>query len=239
MANELAGAVAGALDRPQPLGWGPDPEIERVTEDFAVVTGSVDIAVGQLVCLREALRLHLQGKMAVADEAESLCRMGMVIDRAIGVAVRRLSTRLEEEAYIDSLTGLLNRRALGRDLERELGRAIRYGRPLAVMVADLDGLKVVNDTQGHPAGDERLRAMAHGLTNALRMGDQAYRIGGDEFVVVLPEAVAETAEAVAKRVEGAGSPIFTWGASCYPDDGDRLDVLIDTADHRLLAKRSR
>lgn len=234
MAEDVIIAVGRALARPQPLGWGPDPDIECVTETFAVATGSVDVAVGQLVCLREALRTHVEGRLPAEEEAETLTRMSMLVDRAIGVAARRMSTRLEAEAHIDPLTGLLNRRALRRDLQRELGRAGRHGRSLTVIVADLDGLKTVNDTQGHAAGDSVLRAMAVGLGDALRVGDQAYRLGGDEFVVMLPEATAETAEAVVMRVEGSGAPRFTWGAASFPEDGADADTLLDLADSRLL-----
>lgn len=239
MATEVIVAVARALARPQPLGWGADPEIESVTESFAVTAGSVDVAVGQLVCLREALRLHVQGRVPREEETETLSRISMVVDRAIGVAARRITTRLEEEAHVDPLTALLNRRALGRDLERELGRAGRYGRCLTVIMADLDGLKAVNDTEGHAAGDSLLRSMAAGLSDALRVGDEAYRVGGDEFVVMLPEATPATAEAVALRVKGSGAPSFTWGSASYPDDGEDPEALLDLADRRLLAKRAR
>lgn len=239
MAVEVITAVARALARPQPLGWGADPEIERLVEGFAIAAGSVDLVVGQLVCLREALRIHVQGRVPAAEQYETVTRMTMVVDRAIGVAARRMSTRLEEEAHLDPLTGLLNRRALSRDLERELGRAGRHSRFLTVIVVDLDGLKTVNDRGGHAAGDRALRAMAEGLNEALRVGDQAYRIGGDEFVAMLPEATSETAETVALRVARSGGPRFTWGSATFPDDGEDPDELIDLADHRLLAKRAR
>lgn len=239
MADEMITAATRALARPQPLGWGPDPEVECVTERFAVAAGSVDVAVGQLVCLREALRLHVQGRVPAEEEAETLARMSMVVDRAIGVAARRMSTHLEEEAHVDPLTGLLNRRALRRDLQRELGRAGRHGRCLTLIVADLDGLKAVNDTGGHAAGDGLLRAMADGLRDALRVGDFAYRVGGDEFVMLLVEATAATAEAVALRVNRSGVPSFTWGSASFPHDGDDPEALLDIADRRLLAKRAR
>lgn len=239
MASTVVAAVARALARPQPLGWGADPEIERLVETFAVATGSVDLAVGQLVCLREALRIHTQGRVPPEQELETLTRMTMVVDRAIGVAARRMATRLEAEAHIDPLTGLLNRRALQRDFERELGRAGRHRRSLTVMVADLDGLKAVNDNRGHGEGDRLLRAMADCVNEALRVGDEAYRVGGDEFVVMLPEATAATAESVAQRVAAAGGLKFTWGSASFPEDSDNPEALLDLADRRLFEKRAR
>ena len=238
MASEMVAAVAHALSRPQPLGWGADPEIEPLAVAFAVAAGCVDVAIGQLVCFREALRLHFQGRLPAHEELETLYRTGMVVDRAIGVAARHMAIRLEEQAFLDPLTGLLNRRALGRDLQREIGRAVRYDRSLNLMVADLDGLKAVNDTEGHAAGDVRLRAMATALTAALRVGDLAYRIGGDEFVVLMPEATAQVADAVAGRVAAAGAPAFTWGSASFPVDGRDDGTLFDLADRRLLAKRT-
>ncbi|HVE45465.1 MAG TPA: GGDEF domain-containing protein [Acidimicrobiales bacterium] len=240
MAADVIRSVALALRHPQPLGWGPDPDIEPVAEAFAVAAGSLDVAVGQLICLREALRSHVEGRVPPEEQMETLLRMTMVVDRAIGVAARRMSTRLEEEAHVDALTGLLNRRALQRDIERDLGRAKRHSRCLTVVVADMDKLKAVNDRDGHAAGDRLLRELAAGLGSALRVGDQAYRVGGDEFVVLLPEATADTAECVVARVEAAGAPSFTWGSATYPDDGDDGEYLLDLADHRLLdAKRRR
>ena len=105
------------------------------------------------------------------------------------------------------------------------------------MVIDLDGLKRVNDTEGHAAGDAYLKALAQALRNALRIGDTAYRIGGDEFVVLLPETDEGRAKAVAQRIMAEGGPNFSWGSVTYPDDGEDLDQLIDLADKRLFDQR--
>ena len=161
----------------------------------------------------------------------------MIIDRAIGVAASRMTERLQQQAFVDALTGLLNRRALERDLRRESGRAARHHRRFSLMVLDLDGLKKVNDTEGHAAGDAHLKSMAQAMRNALRIGDTAYRIGGDEFVVLLPETEEGRAEAVAERILAEGGPNFSWGSVTYPDDGDDLDQLIDLADKRLYDER--
>lgn len=236
-ARDFVVAVAHALDRPQPLGWGADPEIEGVTEVFAMSVGSIDVAVAQLVCLHEALRHRLQGRLPVDEEIETLNRMSMLLGRAVGVAAGRMATCLEQQAYVDPLTGLFNRRALDRDLRREMGRAARYGRSFGVIVVDVDGLKQVNDIEGHAAGDAHLRALATALVEALRTGDQAYRIGGDEFVVLLPETTAATARSVADRIRSLRAPAFTWGAASFPEDAEDADLLLDLADQRLFAKR--
>nr|MDQ3757308.1 GGDEF domain-containing protein [Actinomycetota bacterium] len=128
--------------------------------------------------------------------------------------------------------------ALERDLRRETGRASRYGRRFSVMLLDLDGLKTANDRHGHAAGDALLRSLSQALGRALRVGDAAYRIGGDEFVVLLPETSDETVDTVVGRIVRAGAPPFGWGTAVYPDDATDGDGLICAADQRMLAARA-
>jgi diguanylate cyclase (GGDEF)-like protein len=237
IASAFIAAVVSAMSRPQPLGWGADPEVEKVADVFAAAVGTLDVAIGQLVCLREALRRRIAGRLPVHELVETTDRLQMIIDRAIGVAAARMTERLQQQAYVDALTGLLNRRALERDLRREVGRAARHHRRFSLMVIDLDGLKRVNDTEGHAAGDAYLKSMAQAMRSATRIGDTAYRIGGDEFVVLLPETDEGRAERVAQRVLQEGGPQFSWGSVTYPDDGDDLDELIDLADKRLFDQR--
>lgn len=238
IATGVLRAMADALGRPQPLGWGPDPEVEKVAEIFALSVTSVEAAVGQFVCLRETLRRRLVGALPPEEESETLDRLHMIIDRAMGVAVAHIAQRLEQQAYVDPLTGLLNRRALERDGRREIGRATRYGRRFSVVLIDLDGLKVVNDREGHAAGDARLQALARSLETALRVGDAAYRIGGDEFVLLLPETVETITAAVIDRVRETAAPSFSSGAATFPDDAGDIDGLLARADERLLAAKS-
>lgn len=89
-------AVAEALQRPQPLGWGPDPALVSVMERFAAATGAIQIAIGQLVCLRQAFRRHLAGHLPPAEEVESRARLDMIIDRSIWSAARVASSSNEQ-----------------------------------------------------------------------------------------------------------------------------------------------
>jgi diguanylate cyclase (GGDEF)-like protein len=100
----------------------------------------------------------------------------------------------------DPLTNLLNRRSFVRELEAEVARSRRYARPLALLVFDLDDLKVLNDTHGHAVGDQALQHVASTLRSELRTVDHAFRIGGDEFAVTLPEATEAEAKAAAERI---------------------------------------
>jgi diguanylate cyclase (GGDEF)-like protein len=193
--------------------------------------------VGQLVCLREALWRGVECRLPAAERDETHHRLTMVLDRAIAVVATRARERLEHQALVDPLTVLLNRRALERDTRREVGRAARHRRQFTVVMLDVDGLKAVNDRAGHAAGDRLLRTMAAGLRDALRTGDSAYRIGGDEFVLLLPEAVEADVETIAGRVRAAGAPPFSWGAATYPMDGDGLSALLARADERMFLRR--
>lgn len=122
---------------------------------------------------------------------------------SIGRAIEK--TRLARElvllARTDGLTGLFNQRHCYAVLEAEMGRARRQGRPLALLVVDVDGFKRYNDRHGHLAGDAALARIAGCLRSACRRDvDSAYRYGGDEFVLLLPEADPATADAVAGRL---------------------------------------
>src|SRR5947209_20148322 len=134
IAAALVSALADAIDHPQPLGWGPDPEMEKVVGAFTLSAGSLDIAIGQLVCLGESLRRRLFDRIPDGEVDETHMRLEMIIDRAIGAAAQQAAARAEMQTLIDSATGLLNRHALERDLRRELARAVRYKRPLCVVV---------------------------------------------------------------------------------------------------------
>jgi diguanylate cyclase (GGDEF)-like protein len=111
--------------------------------------------------------------------------------------------RHRREARTDSLTGLANRTELERQLEREIAGARRHGRPLGLLVVDLDGLKAINDEQGHPAGDAALRSLAGALLRSVRSTDTCARIGGDEFAIVMPDTTLAQATEVRARVARA------------------------------------
>ena len=155
---------------------------------------------------------------------------------------------IKVQAEHDALTGLLNHGAF----QRELGAAITTaaGRPFAVLMMDLDRFKNYNDTLGHPAGDGLLAEVARSIEASIRSGDRAYRYGGDEFAVLLPESGRLGAEEVAERIRAdiealndpRGGPVVSMsiGVSCYPDDGADKDALVECADAALyLAKGSR
>jgi diguanylate cyclase (GGDEF)-like protein len=111
--------------------------------------------------------------------------------------------RLAEIAITDALTGLRNHRAFHEDLARSVHRVGRTGIPISLVLLDLDGLKQINDTLGHQIGDERIRALADAIRASGRGADSAYRIGGDEFAIILDDVRAWTALEYAQRLRAA------------------------------------
>jgi diguanylate cyclase (GGDEF)-like protein len=237
VAHDVILAVADALRRPQPLGWGVDPVVEHSIGIFAVNVESVEHVIGELVCLREAITRRLRGQIPTDEIEETAVRLQMILERAMGSAAHTTAARLHDEAYVDPLTGLFNRRAFDRDVRREVSRAQRHRRQFTVVLTDVDGLKITNDTQGHNAGDLLLRSLAVAMSGALRAGDAAYRVGGDEFTMLLTDTDASIAESVVERLRKVGAPAFGWGAACYPTDGTDIEKLLDHADRELIARR--
>ena len=108
--------------------------------------------------------------------------------------------RARHEALVDGLTGLGNHRAFQDELARQLEVAKRHGAPLSLLLVDVDDLKSVNDTMGHAGGDRLLEAVGQVASNVLRRSDRAFRVGGDEFAILLPDSDVETGLAVARRI---------------------------------------
>jgi two-component system cell cycle response regulator len=116
--------------------------------------------------------------------------------------VESLATEVYKLAALDQLTGLYNRRSAEQRLEEEMSRAIRHSRPLTLLLLDLNSLKKVNDTLGHAAGDLVLETFAERLKRAIRGSDLAARMGGDEFMVILPECRPDEVRHVMGRLDG-------------------------------------
>jgi diguanylate cyclase (GGDEF)-like protein len=142
----------------------------------------------------------------------------------------------------DPLTGCLNRRGFEERFEGELSRAARTGRPLGLIMLDLDQFKEINDTRGHAAGDGVLRWAVDVMTDVVRPMDTIGRIGGDEFAVVVPGAGPDDSSTVAGRLQAAlaDRAPASFGVACFPTDGADLDELHRSADAQLYAgKRGR
>ena len=163
--------------------------------------------------------------------------------------VRAQRVALQDEARVDTLTGLPNRRAFEEALSDEISRARRSGAPLSVVVADLDRFKAVNDRHGHLAGDELLRAVAAALRGELRRHDTCFRWAGDEFALLLPATSRTEADAACARLSAAvqhsclrpdGTPLTIACAAAQLTEGMAGEDVIRAGDAALLAvKESR
>lgn len=165
--------------------------------------------------------------------------------------IKNLQEQLREQAIRDVLTGLYNRRYLDEVLERELSRAMREGHPLTVMMLDLDHFKKLNDTYGHQAGDEVLKALGSMLRQNARNEDIPCRYGGEEFLLVLPNMSLSDARIRAEQWRGkfaamqisfgqfSMSGTLSIGIATFPGHGRTRDELIEAADQALyLAKNN-
>ena len=162
-----------------------------------------------------------------------------------------LHYEIARQAARDSLTGMLNRGSFLTEFERELSRVRRGAKALSLAMFDLDHFKQLNDTHGHPAGDEVLRAVAASMRSSLRQQDTLGRYGGEEFALVMPDSDAEAAMRVAERIRAAVqtrgvqwqhrrlSITISGGIASYAVHGESGEKLIAAADAALYeAKRS-
>ena len=170
------------------------------------------------------------------------------------ILIKRLRRQLLEKqdhsyilrnlAMIDPLTGLYNRRFAEQRLAAEVARSERRGHPLTVLTLDLDNFKEINDTYGHPAGDQVLQEFASRLNHVIRGSDLAVRLGGDEFLVVLPECTLEQLKLVLERLssfeldwQGKKIPVsFSAGWKNY-ELGERPEEMLARADQALYERK--
>jgi diguanylate cyclase (GGDEF)-like protein len=194
-----------------------------------------------------------RGRLAPAPLSEARRRLAAAVAEhvALGLANVRLREVLRSQSIRDPLTGLFNRRYMEETLEREVRRAQRAGRPMVVLMMDLDHFKRVNDDFDHDAGDALLREIGAALLRNLRREDVACRFGGEEFVLVLPEASLADAERRAEELRAEikrlrvsdkgrllGPVTISIGLAAYPEHGLAGDALLHAADAALYrAKR--
>jgi diguanylate cyclase (GGDEF)-like protein/PAS domain S-box-containing protein len=165
---------------------------------------------------------------------------------ALAVANMNLREALRAQSIRDPLTGWFNRRYMEETLEREISRAARNRRPLAVIMLDVDNFKQFNDTHGHEAGDLALQILCETLKSHIRSEDVACRLGGDEFVLVLPDTAAELATQRAEELRKAVARmdvqyqgrllepmILSFGVATFPENGRTLKDLLRASDNAL------
>jgi diguanylate cyclase (GGDEF)-like protein len=218
---------------------------------------------GRFTTLRSALALPLEGVSGLvgvlalysveqdAFSADHL-RILQAISSKLALSVENAVKyqQAEDSATTDYLTGLPNARSLFIHLDKEIARCARTDNNLAIMVCDINGFKQVNDNFGHFEGDRMLRIFAQNVKNACREYDYVARMGGDEFVIVVPNITPAAAQektamfnaiAIEAGVEVCGRQQISLsvGVAVFPDDGADAEQLLAHADHRMyFAKRT-
>ncbi|GAA0586087.1 hypothetical protein GCM10009416_25530 [Craurococcus roseus] len=216
--------------------------VYRVPEGLPLVASAAFTLAEERAAFRRA---------AAATAVAALALMALALQIALSSARgRRLRQLLQTEAERDPLTGLLNRRALRARAERLFAKSTASGRPVALLLLDLDHFKSINDTHGHAAGDAVLRGVAEVLVREIRRDDLACRWGGEEMLAVLRDCDLRRAEALAAALRAAIKEACpgdipelrvtaSIGVAAFPEHGAGLDELTKRADAALYAaKRS-
>ena len=228
-----------------------DPRICLAIGALAVAQyGALWFALASLYDLRDPALVTDSGTHVALDQVTRLILLGVAV--VLSTTLVRRAQRLLEMSTRDRLTGLYNRLHFERALEAEIARAMRYDRPLALAILDVDHFKAINDEYGHATGDRVLRTLSARLINSLRRTDVVARHGGEEFVVLMIETTSvqaterieqlrQTIVAEPTEVEGRAITVgFSAGVAGMRGRDDRLGAatLLDRADARLLtAKR--
>jgi diguanylate cyclase (GGDEF)-like protein len=214
---------------------GLEPELEGLPHEPGMPLGS--LCAAPLVYRGERLGLLValspQRMTFLPRDLERLEAYAM--QAAIALTNARLYEAQEALATKDALTGLRNHREFHERVGHELERLRRHEGSVAIVLLDLDGFKSVNDESGHAAGDRVLRRTAIAIEGACRGADVAFRVGGDEFALMLPDTGGEEAMEVAQRVRAAVDAVdprttASFGVAVWPEDGGSKDVLLAHAD---------
>jgi len=192
--------------------------------------------------------LHLRRMHPQAFSKEDV-QLAQAMAYQFAIAMQRafLFEQISTLAVTDELTGLYNLRKLREDVEREVIRSKRYNHEFSIIMGDIDHFKKINDFYGHRAGDKVLKEIAAALESSKREVDRAYRYGGEEFVILLPETslaeATEVAEKMRKRIESLeirinenAQPLnvtISMGVSSFPENGQEIQSLIQAADEAL------
>jgi diguanylate cyclase (GGDEF)-like protein len=191
-------------------------------------------AIGSLIIASRRPNAYSPGQVRLLERLASQI--------AVPVENSRLYAKAEQRARIDELTGLFNRRHFDESVKLEIDRHARYRSMMSLLLLDLDFFKAYNDMQGHTAGDKILEVIGRLVNGALRNTDLAFRYGGDEFAIILPQSASNDAFIVAERVRGRIAAEMnkkdvkisaSLGLASWPSDGVTSDELVNAADRAL------
>jgi diguanylate cyclase (GGDEF)-like protein/PAS domain S-box-containing protein len=230
---------------------GAFPDIEASQNAFAALQEEEYIRYDDLPLRAQSGRLidveFVSNVYWVGEERVIQCNVRDITERKQAQnTLLKSQALLREQSVRDYLTGLFNRRYMEETLERELLRAARKHQPLGIIMLDVDNLKTFNDTWGHAMGDETLRKLGGLLFNQVRAEDIACRYGGDEFILILPDAprdvtfergerICELAKQLRLRFDGHSLTVATLsiGVAVFPEHGQTSTAILRAADTAL------
>jgi diguanylate cyclase (GGDEF)-like protein/putative nucleotidyltransferase with HDIG domain len=253
--DELPDDCAGALEAwaagRAPESWEPMlianvrdvPALRRLPDHEKLPIRSLCVApltfrgeaLGELVALSSSEQSFLPRDL---DRLRSYATQA-----AIALTNARLFADQQRRATRDALTDLLNHREFHLEVAHEIDRCERHAGQFSVVLFDLDGFKSINDSAGHAEGDRVLVGVARAIDGTARTSDRAFRVGGDEFALVLPATRAENATVAAARAQAAAQQVDTrtgvaYGVASWPADGRSKDALLASADRKLYAMKA-
>jgi diguanylate cyclase (GGDEF)-like protein len=224
-----------------------DPNADPAECAFLKKHGYESVLLMPLMARKDVIGLiELYPAPGTSPFSESALQLAHSLNAQAAIALD--NARLHAEAQ--TRTGLANRRAFDHALEAEINRAGRHGYPLSLLILDIDSFKLYNDAFGHPAGDERIKAIADLLMRNMRGPDIAARYGGEEFAVILPHTNKSGALTLAERIRAAAQaqapapasgsqPVSGYtlsiGVATFPEDGLTPDAVLLAADNAELA----
>ncbi|MDL0432702.1 diguanylate cyclase [Marinobacter sp. TBZ242] len=225
---------------------GSNDEIVRAVE--SAIGNAEPFSIEYTIIRKDGQRIWVWERGRAVEDDDGLVLEGIILD----ISERKaLEQELSELATRDPLTGLFNRREMTRLLDEEIARAKRYDRALSLLWIDFDHFKRINDEYGHAAGDSVLKATSKLLADSVRSVDVIGRIGGEEFVVLLPEMdrveAGETAERLLRLIRETPQPLgdgrtvpltISIGVSVFPENGTDSGALCAAADRAMYQAKS-
>lgn len=244
-----AGLVSKAIEMRHPLPWGGafDPTRNVAFTRAVSMKGLHSLLVLPLVAQDREVGAFVVGctqRGGYAKEQRELLEV-VANQVAVSLANARLYLEMEEMATIDGLTGLSNRRTFSRTLPEVIARSERVGTPFSLLITDIDHFKSINDTYGHPVGDEVLRQVSATFADNLRQTDLPARYGGEEFAVILEGTELDGARQIAEKLrklvhamefktpQGTFSISMSFGVTEFPIDAETPEHMIERADQAL------
>lgn len=247
-------------ERHEALGAAVDPKLAA----SVLGHGQFPVRCDDLIAAREAIApdLSILAPLRPGDGSVALLALGPAADGvefdeeslnvvhriadacSIAIENSRVLSELRAQVFVDFLTGCMNRRGFDARMEVEVARSRRYGRPVSLLLLDVDRFKWINDSMGHPVGDYALRRLGDFLVGSFRTTDGVFRFGGDEFALIFPETPKEEAERMADRLRVQIAALFpdevmrrgitvSVGVAAMPTDAVDAEALLEAADRAL------